>query len=329
MRRTVWNTAKVEPAWQFDYYRSGLCESFAHLTPHKPTEGDRFSATVEHWVSGGTEFTFLGTSSHRVSRSRGDIAKVGDDDFYLNFIQRGEMHLDQFDVRQLLRRGDFVVIDNAHVFDAQIKADGGHRHLAFRMDRRKFSGGAMELSCRLKSHPLAPALRHTLAYLCHIDQNWDSDHLASAIAAIESLVSVIASGEAPDANSSRAHSTLHNVRRIISARFGDHEFSLDEVADQLRMPRRSLQKHLQLCGYNFSAMLLEARLAQAHLMLIRSGENACIEEICFRCGFNELSTFYRAFKSHFGIPPGALRNRLADPEAGSSERATNPDGSGD
>lgn len=242
MKCTTWNTSDVEPAWQFDYYRSGICESFAHLTPHKPLENDRFSARVEHWVSGDTEFTFLGTSTHRVSRSRKDIAKVGDDNFYLNFIQRGEMHLDQFDTRQLLRAGDLTVIDNAHRFEAEIDASGGHRHLAFRIDRRKFPVGALELTYRLKSHQLAPALRHALLYLCRVDASWDSHHLANVTAAVEGLITIIASTDASFASPSRAYTTLRSVQKLVSASFADPEFSLDEVADRLRMPRRSLQK---------------------------------------------------------------------------------------
>jgi AraC-like DNA-binding protein len=320
MKCTTWNTADVDPAWQFDYYRSGLCESFAHLTPHKPVEDDRFSARLEHWVSGDTEFTLLGTSTHRVSRSRSDIAQVGDDNYYLNFIQRGEMQLDQFDARQLLRAGDLTVIDNAHRFDAEINASTGHRHLAFRIDRRKFSSGALELACRLKSHQLAPALRHALVYLCRVDPGWDAQHLASATAAVENLITVIASEDASPPNPSRAHATLRSMQEIVAARFADPEFSLDEAADRLRMPRRSVQKHLQLCGRSFSAVLLEARLAQAHLLLARSEESACIEDVCFRCGFNDLSTFYRAFKTRYGMPPGALRSRLADPANGGGRR---------
>lgn len=306
----AWDTKQVEQASRFDYYRSGLCESFAHLTPHKPEDCAIFSAKVEHWFSGNSEFTFIETSTHLVSRSREDITRVEDDDFYVNFIQLGEMRLDQFGNRNILRPGDISVIDNAHVFDAQINSVAGHRHLAFRMDREKVSIEAGELSRRLENHQLTPALRQALHYLCRVDQSWPSDHLTNVTAAIESLVRIIAAAEPPSVNLSRAYATSDRVRKLIVEGFTDPEFSLDSVTGRLRMPRRSIQKHLQICGQSFSSMLLETRLEQAQRMLMQSGGGICIADICFRCGFNELSTFYRAFRNRFGAPPGSFRHSL-------------------
>jgi AraC-like DNA-binding protein len=35
--------------------------------------------------------------------------------------------------------------------------------------------------------------------------------------------------------------------------------------------------------------------------------NACIEEIAYACGFNDLSTFYRSFKTRYGTKPSSIR----------------------
>ena len=102
------------------------------------------------------------------------------------------------------------------------------------------------------------------------------------------------------------------VRRLIAARMNDPRFSLDEAARSLKMSRRAVQKQLQTAHASFSAMLLEARLDLARTMLLQSDGRVCIEEICYRCGFGELSTFYRAFKSRFGVPPATYRNQLLE-----------------
>lgn len=156
MQCTIWNTATVEQSRRFDYYRSALCDSFAHLTPHKPAKKGSFSGVVEHWSGSCGELTLMATSTHCVSRSRSDIAKVEDDHFYLNFIQRGEMKLEQFGSRYVLKPGDMVMIDNAHIFEAQLNAYGGQRHLAFQIGRQRLPGNASEITRRLTSHELTP-----------------------------------------------------------------------------------------------------------------------------------------------------------------------------
>jgi AraC family transcriptional regulator, positive regulator of tynA and feaB len=309
MHYTRWDTASVERARRFDYYRSALCESFAHLTPHRAADEGHFFGVVEHWSGSAGEFTCVATSAHCVSRSRSDISKAEDDHLYLNFIQRGEMKFEQFGAQRILRPGDFVIIDNANLFEAKMDAGGGHRHVAFRMDRQRLPGSAAEITQRLINHDLTPVLRQTLGYLCRANEEWTVDHLEGIVATVRNLTSTILSGR-PTSNSRRA-AILQQVRDLIVARMSDPEFSLDEVARSLRMSRRAVQKELQTFHLNFSAMLLQARLDQAHRTLLRSsGRRLCMEEVCFGCGFSELSTFYRAFKSRFGVPPAAYRDRL-------------------
>lgn len=310
MRCNTWNTATVAEVQRFDYYRSALCASFAHLTPHKPSEGENFFAVVERWNGGCGEFTCLATSTHCVSRSRTDIAKADDDHLYLNFIQRGEMEFEQFGMRHLLRPGDLVMIDNAYVFRAQCNARDVHRHLAFRMERQALPGNATEMTRRLTNHELTPALRQTLSYLCRANEEWTADHLAGVVATVGTLASAIPAGR-PEAGLGRS-AILDRVRMLISARIGDPQFSLDKLANELKISRRSIQKQLQACHLSFSALLLEARLEQSRLMLLRSNGRISIEDVCFRCGFGELSTFYRAFKRRFGVPPAAYRDRLLE-----------------
>jgi AraC family transcriptional activator of tynA and feaB len=308
MRCTAWNTAEVEQSQRFDYYRSALCDSFAHLTPHKLLEAGNFFALVERWNGDCGEFTRMVTSTHCVSRTRRDIAKGPDDHLYLNFIERGEMAFEQFGSRYLLRPGDLVMVDNAYVFQAQSNARDVHRHLAFRIDRQALSGDTTGITQRITKHELTPALRQILTYLCRANPAWSAEHLARVVAAVRSLTLTILFGHAE----AEAHRTaiLDRIKMMISARMGDPEFSLDEVARSLKMSRRSVQKYLQANNLSFSMMLLDARLEQALLILLRSNGRVCMEEISFRCGFGELSTFYRAFKARFGVPPAAYRDRL-------------------
>ena len=47
MHFDVWNTSDVAPEHSFDYYRSGLCATYANLTPEPAGGKERFSAVLK------------------------------------------------------------------------------------------------------------------------------------------------------------------------------------------------------------------------------------------------------------------------------------------
>lgn len=61
-------------------------------------------------------------------------------------------------------------------------------------------------------------------------------------------------------------------------------------------------------GHCISFELLEQRLHEAEKLL--STTSIKVSEICFQCGFNDLSYFHRKFKEKFGLTPRQLRLRL-------------------
>ena len=72
---------------------------------------------------------------------------------------------------------------------------------------------------------------------------------------------------------------------------------------------RSLKKHygLSLTGY-----INDLRLNYASNLLINS--NTPILDICFNCGFQNVSLFYRVFKKKFGLTPLSFRKKYTTTE---------------
>ncbi len=67
---------------------------------------------------------------------------------------------------------------------------------------------------------------------------------------------------------------------------------------------RSMRKYLNTTPSEFIAAL---RLDYSAGLLISS--NLSITEICFECGFDNLSWYYKAFEKRFGMTPGRYRKR--------------------
>jgi AraC-like DNA-binding protein len=81
--------------------------------------------------------------------------------------------------------------------------------------------------------------------------------------------------------------------------------NVEQVAQDLGLPLRSLQRRLHARGLRLSQLLDEARCEVACASLRRP--DATIKDVAFRIGFSELSAFYRAFRRWTGKTPAQFR----------------------
>lgn len=93
----------------------------------------------------------------------------------------------------------------------------------------------------------------------------------------------------------------------IAHRALEADFDLDGLAGDLGISRRTVQRLFERNGDTFSARVLARRLERARARLRDGEQSASIAEIAYDCGFNDLSHFYRVFRTHFGEAPGRLR----------------------
>jgi AraC-like DNA-binding protein len=83
------------------------------------------------------------------------------------------------------------------------------------------------------------------------------------------------------------------------------EVQQSRVADDLGMSVRNLHRHLLKHATSFKALLDECRRQLAFSYLRQT--DCSINEICYRLGFNEPSSFNRAFRRWTGESPGKWR----------------------
>jgi AraC-like DNA-binding protein len=79
----------------------------------------------------------------------------------------------------------------------------------------------------------------------------------------------------------------------------------EQVAEQLNVSLRTLQRQLQQTGTSYQQVLDELRQELAEHYLLNS--DLPIQEIAQYLGFTEPRSFHRAFKNRRGMPPGEFR----------------------
>lgn len=85
--------------------------------------------------------------------------------------------------------------------------------------------------------------------------------------------------------------------------------TIDDAAESIGMSRRTFTKLFQrVTGSTWLAHV--RRLAINHAKHQLAQTNLSIASVAFECGFNDLSTFYRQFKTHVGQSPKRYRESI-------------------
>ncbi|KAF1066182.1 MAG: putative HTH-type transcriptional regulator [Pseudomonas citronellolis] len=114
------------------------------------------------------------------------------------------------------------------------------------------------------------------------------------------------------------HDLPERVRQAIVQDLPRGEIQQARVAQALGMSVRNLHRHLLRHATTFTALLEDTRRQLAFDYLRQSA--GPVNEVCYRLGFNEPSSFNRAFRRWTGLTPGQWRQR----ELGQADRPVLP-----
>lgn len=104
-----------------------------------------------------------------------------------------------------------------------------------------------------------------------------------------------------------ANAVLSRALALIDRYARDPDFGLAALAERLNVSGRTLRRHFRAIGETASRRFLTARLqiARARLIDARAASGAAhVGTLAFESGFNDLSYFYREFRTKYGVPPG-------------------------
>ncbi len=101
---------------------------------------------------------------------------------------------------------------------------------------------------------------------------------------------------------------ISRVSEVLHEHLGAEMGTQNDVARQLGMSRRTLQRRLEEHGYSYTELRDEVREQQARELLAEPDRT--IRSIAHELGYNQVSSFHRAFKRWTGRTPLEARERM-------------------
>lgn len=101
-------------------------------------------------------------------------------------------------------------------------------------------------------------------------------------------------------------SLIDQVQILIKRHLASGKPEIGDVARELGMSERTLQRRITEQGSSYRGLLDQAR-QELGRQLLADGQNG-IDEIAFLLGFQDTSSFYRAFRSWEGVTPAQWRS---------------------
>lgn len=274
----------------------------------------RFQGSCSALSVGGAALVEMHASSYRVARTEQDIARSSSDSLCIYQQLDGGGWFEAGGSEFVVSSGSLATSHSDRPYKTAPTTEAGF-HL--RLVKIPFvrCKALIEREQDLSARPLhiEPGLTALFAdyFASFVEQ---APHLqgAAAEAAVQTLaqLAIVARGmSAPQEQRSRdaiRTGLLQRARQTIETHIDRPDLSPAMVAGLLGVSVRQLHLLFEPTGTTYARYVLSRRLEHARLLL-RQVPPRPVADIAFACGFDGLSTFYRSFRSAFGMSPADFR----------------------
>lgn len=305
------STDDLRPQDRFDHWCEVRGKSLFGVTIELEREKradfhGRFSATP----IGDAVLAEMSASSYRVSRTPADIARVSSDSLSIGLQIRGPGWMKiKGDRVHLVREGDVTISHSNMMFAGTPERSDGFDFRTLKIPLTN------DLALGARTRDLFPEplmqgarltrlIKATLSALEH-----DPFQASGEIESIARLALIargcLAQGS-PEGRAALRAGFLHAAREIMIRDLHRPDLSSATVAAELAISLRQVHVLFEPTGLSFARSLTAMRLKEARRLLGLTPARQ-VADIAYACGFDSIATFYRVFRSAYGMTPGDVR----------------------
>ena len=305
------STDDLRPQDRFDHWCEVRGKSLFGVTIELEREKrDSFQGRFSATPIGDAVLAEMTASSYRVSRTPADIARVSSDSLSIGLQIRGPGWMKiKGDRVHLVREGDVTISHSNMMFAGTPERSDGFDFRTLKIPLTN------DLALGARTHDLFPEplmqgarltrlIKATLSALEH-----DPFQASGEIESIARLA-LIARGRlaqgSPEGRAALRAGFLHAAREIMIRDLHRPDLSSATVAAELAISLRQVHVLFEPTGLSFARTLTAMRLKEARRLLGLTPARQ-VADIAYACGFDSIATFYRVFRSAYGMTPGDVR----------------------
>lgn len=309
----VWDSQYGAKAEAFSLFRETICTAFMPWTPE--FYGKDFVGRVESIDLANGAIGRVRMSPIVAVKTKSNISHSPIDCIHGNLIISGELKVDQGGTTNIAKRGDLILYESFSPVTLTERPDAPCDNLAFIIPTSSFSRpqdidhkfSNILVPAEKLCGPLAGCLTMLAQSLCTAPIEEIAALFQACVALLPVSVGAFDCSQHPTAPKNYL---LARILDYIAQNLSDPELSPPRVADQFGISVRYLHKLFVQFGTTFSAHVTVERLKRIKWDLeVSSGRRPSISALAYRWGFNDLSTFHRAFKKQFGCTPSNSHTR--------------------
>lgn len=296
------------PAEQLEIWRSAT----APLFDSSPVAADDapFAASIRSYSIGPLLFGRTSSVAQHFVRDSKVVASSGVDHLFVQLYVSGGYRGTTSAGPIAVEPGDISVLDLAESFETV--ATGAFDNLNLIVPRAMLAQAGIDVE---PLHGLVLRREHALTQLLGnhfvaLDGLADSMTVADGEAAADVAFSLLVASlrHAPErADRIAIDPVVSNARRFIESHLADPDLNADRIARECAMSRASLYRLFEPMG-GVAAYIRLQRMRRALFELSRTdGADARVAAVAMRCGYENATSFTRAFQASFGVPPTAVR----------------------
>jgi AraC family transcriptional regulator, positive regulator of tynA and feaB len=251
---------------------------------------------------------------YRGGRGKREIARTRDHFYVATVHVGGTTSLAVRGEERSLVRGDVFVLDTLHEF--KFGHEHPYRHLLVKVPKEWLDArlSRPDLLCGSSLPHDNPLTRLFASYLAAGFQTAEQLSPDAATMFAQHLIDLLAEaftgadGDQPVPSKAWRAAMFARACRLISLKFGDPDLKPDQIAEELGISTRTLQRIFAEHDETVMQHLLQERVGRAaKLLSFPRARHRTITEIAFACGFNDPSHFGRVFAERMGATPSQWR----------------------